>query len=123
MLREWGSSESDRARAVCWAINSTISENKDYAKMMNAYEQASDLLKQMEGSLVLGEVLKLLGIWRGASFACESATGFGRPSKGAPHGDEITCFAAHAGRVDGVDRVVVFPQFQRRTNWLSWRRG
>ena len=38
-----------------------------------------------------GEVLKLLGIWRGASFACKSATGFGRPSKGAPHGDEITC--------------------------------
>jgi hypothetical protein len=37
-----------------------------------------------------GEVLKLLGIWRGASFACESATGFGRPSKGAPHDDEIT---------------------------------
>src|SRR5690348_9893319 len=32
----------------------------------------------------------------GASFACESATGFGEPSKGAPHGDEITCFAAHA---------------------------
>src|SRR4029077_15281695 len=50
----------------------------------------------------VGEVLKLLGIWRGASFACESATGFGKPSKGAPHGDEITCFAAHAGRVDGV---------------------
>jgi hypothetical protein len=45
------------------------------------------------------EVLNLLGIWRGASFACESATGFCRPSKGAPHGDEITCFAAHAGRV------------------------
>ena len=45
------------------------------------------------------DVLKLLGIWRGASFACKSATGFGRPSKGAPHDDEITCFAAHAGRV------------------------
>ena len=65
------------------------------------------------------EVLKLLGIWRGASFACESATGFGKPSKGAPHGDEITCFAAHAGRVDGVYLRVVFPQFQRRTNWLK----
>jgi hypothetical protein len=59
----------------------------------------------------VGEVLKLLGIWRGASFACESATGFGKPSKGAPHGDEITCFAAHAGRVDGVDRGSSFHSF------------
>src|ERR1700746_1352134 len=58
-----------------------------------------------------GEVLKLLGIWRGASFACESATGFGKPSKGAPHGDEITCFAAHAGRVDSVDRGSSFHSF------------
>ena len=44
----------------------------------------------------LGEVLNLLGIWRGASFACDSANGLGEPSKGAPHGDETTCFAAHA---------------------------
>ena len=43
-----------------------------------------------------GEVLNLLGIWRGASFACDSANGLGEPSKGAPHGDETTCFAAHA---------------------------
>jgi hypothetical protein len=43
-----------------------------------------------------GEVLNLLGIWRGASFAYDSANGLGEPSKGAPHGDETTCFAAHA---------------------------
>jgi hypothetical protein len=29
-----------------------------------------------------GEVLNLLGIWRGASFGCDSS-GFGEPSKGA----------------------------------------
>jgi hypothetical protein len=39
----------------------------------------------------------LLGIWRGASFAdVNQQTGFGEPGKGAPHGDENTCFAAHA---------------------------
>jgi hypothetical protein len=43
-----------------------------------------------------GEVLILLGNWRGASFACESAMGLGKPGKGAPHGNEITCFAADA---------------------------
>src|SRR6516225_9749726 len=68
------------------------------------------LIQQVSGERG-GEVLKLLGIWRGASFACESTTGFGRPSKGAPHGDEITCFAAHAGRVDGVDRGSSFHTF------------
>ena len=31
-----------------------------------------------------GEVLKLLGIWRGASFACESSKGFGKPGKERP---------------------------------------
>jgi hypothetical protein len=44
-----------------------------------------------------GEVLNLLGIWRGASFAGVRVihrTGFGEPGKGAPHGDETTCFAA-----------------------------
>ena len=41
-----------------------------------------------------GESLDLLGIWRGASFAVIHQTGFGEPSKGAPHGSEITCFAA-----------------------------
>jgi hypothetical protein len=41
-----------------------------------------------------GEGLDLLGIWRGASFAVIHQTGFGEPSKGAPHGSEITCFAA-----------------------------
>jgi hypothetical protein len=41
-----------------------------------------------------GEVLNLLGNWRGASFAVIHQTGFGEPSKGAPHGSEITCFAA-----------------------------
>lgn len=44
-----------------------------------------------------GEVLNLLGIWRGASFADENQqTGFGEPGKGAPHGDKTTRFAAHA---------------------------
>ena len=44
-----------------------------------------------------GEVLKLLENWRGASFADENQqTGFGEPGKGAPHGNENTCFAAHA---------------------------
>jgi len=43
-----------------------------------------------------GEVLNLLGIWRGASFAVTHQTGFGEPSKGAPHGSEIACFAADA---------------------------
>jgi hypothetical protein len=43
-----------------------------------------------------GEGLDLLGIWRGASFALIHQTGFGEPSKGAPHGSEITCFAADA---------------------------
>ena len=47
--------------------------------------------------LYKGEVLNLLGIWRGASFAdVNQQTGFGEPGKGAPHGDETTCFAAHA---------------------------
>jgi hypothetical protein len=44
----------------------------------------------------VGEGLDLLGIWRGASFALIHQTGFGEPSKGAPHGSEITCFAADA---------------------------
>ncbi|MGC2396295.1 MAG: hypothetical protein WA579_09880, partial [Rhodomicrobium sp.] len=45
----------------------------------------------------LGEVLKLLENWRGASFADENQqTGFGEPGKGAPHDYEDTCFAAHA---------------------------
>ena len=45
----------------------------------------------------LGDVLDLLGIWRGASFAdAIQRTGFGEPGKGAPHGDEDTCFTAHA---------------------------
>ena len=44
-----------------------------------------------------GEVLNLLGIWRGASFAdVNQQTGFGEPGKGAPHGDQTTCFAAYA---------------------------
>ena len=42
-----------------------------------------------------GEVLGLLGIWRGASFADHliQQTGFGEPGKGAPHGHETTRFA------------------------------
>jgi hypothetical protein len=45
----------------------------------------------------MGEVLNLLGIWRGASFAdLIQQTGFGEPGKGAPHGHEDTGFAAHA---------------------------
>jgi hypothetical protein len=45
----------------------------------------------------LGEVLNLLGIWRSASFAdVNQQTGFDEPGKGAPHGDETTCFASHA---------------------------
>ena len=48
-------------------------------------------------SITGGEVLKLLENWRGASFADENQqTGFGEPGKGAPHGNENTCFAAHA---------------------------
>ena len=44
-----------------------------------------------------GEVLKLLENWRGASFAdLIQHSGFGEPGKGAPHGDENTCFATHA---------------------------
>jgi hypothetical protein len=44
-----------------------------------------------------GEVLNLLGIWRGASFAdVIQATGFGEPGKGAPHGNQTTCFAAYS---------------------------
>jgi hypothetical protein len=44
-----------------------------------------------------GEVLKLLENWRGASFAdLIQHPGFGEPGKGAPHGDENTCFATHA---------------------------
>ena len=43
-----------------------------------------------------GEGLKLLENWRGASFAdLIHQTGFGEPGKGAPHGDEDSCFAAH----------------------------
>ena len=49
------------------------------------------------GGPAKGEVLKLLENWRGASFADENQqTGFGEPGKGAPHGNENTCFAAHA---------------------------
>jgi hypothetical protein len=40
----------------------------------------------------------LLGIWRGASFACESATGFCRPSYGEGVADRIR--AASGGKVD-----------------------
>ena len=50
----------------------------------------------MRSISLMGEVLNLLGIRRGASFACEFGTGFGGPDKGAPHGEETTCFAAHA---------------------------
>jgi len=43
------------------------------------------------------EVLELLENWRGASFAIvNQQTDFGEPGRGAPHGDKITCFAAHA---------------------------
>jgi hypothetical protein len=35
-------------------------------------------------------------IWPGTSFLCESAPGLGKPGKGAPHGNKITCFAADA---------------------------
>jgi len=48
-------------------------------------------------SYMVGEVLNLLEIWRGASFAdVNQQTGFGEPGKGAPHGDKATCFASHA---------------------------
>ena len=54
----------------------------------------TDLLRP---GFTVGEVLKLLENWRGASFADENQqTGFGEPGKGAPHGNENTCFAAHA---------------------------
>ena len=45
----------------------------------------------------VGEVLQLLEIGWGASFAVEviQRTGFGEPGKGAPHDDETTCFATH----------------------------
>jgi hypothetical protein len=44
-----------------------------------------------------GEVLILLENWRGASFAdLIQQTGFGEPGRGAPHGHENSCFAAHA---------------------------
>jgi hypothetical protein len=47
--------------------------------------------------IILGEVLNLLEIWRGASFAdVNQQTGFGEPGKGAPHGEKATCFASHA---------------------------
>src|SRR4029077_20324556 len=55
----------------------------DYEYERNGTANLFMLFAPLEG----GEVLKLLGIWRGASFACESATGFGKPSEGAPHGD------------------------------------
>ena len=43
-----------------------------------------------------GEVLNLLGIWRGASFAnVIQQTGFGEPGR-STHGDQTTCLAAHA---------------------------
>jgi hypothetical protein len=46
---------------------------------------------------VQGEVLNLLENSWGASFAnVIQQTGFGEPGKGAPHGHEDTCFAAHA---------------------------
>jgi hypothetical protein len=45
----------------------------------------------------VGEVLILLENWRGASFAdLIQQTGFGEPGRGAPHGHENSCFAAHA---------------------------
>ena len=47
--------------------------------------------------MLTGEVLGLLENWRGASFADHliQQTGFGEPGKGAPHGNENTCFATH----------------------------
>ncbi|MBX6330122.1 MAG: transposase [Pseudolabrys sp.] len=48
-------------------------------------------------SMAEGEALMLLGIWRGASFADENQEkGFGERGRGAPRGDENSCFAAHA---------------------------
>ena len=50
-----------------------------------------------KGAESAGEVLDLLGIWRGASFADPiQQTGFDELGKGAPHGHEDTRFPAHA---------------------------
>jgi hypothetical protein len=58
------------------------------------------LIQRIENEVLAelgGEVLQLLENWRGASFADENRqTGFGEPGKGAAHGNEDTCFAAHA---------------------------
>jgi len=61
------------------------------------YRNSSLPYRNQQLPLRFGEVLELLENWRGASFAdLIQQTGFGEPGKGAPHGDENTCFAAHA---------------------------
>ena len=41
-------------------------------------------MKEKAHSELQGEVLKLLGIWRGASFACDSANALDEPAKDHP---------------------------------------
>jgi hypothetical protein len=62
-----------------------------------AVEALDDAILPRLPGLDQGEVLNLLEIWRGASFAdVNQQTGFGEPGKGAPHGEKATCFASHA---------------------------
>ena len=53
-------------------------------------------------SRTVGEVLSLLGNWGVHPLHANQQTGLGKPGKGAPHGNEITCFAADA--IDNRDR-------------------
>src|SRR5947199_7951434 len=78
-----------------------------YAKLRIAemYEDGEGVARDLdEAGRIYGEVLNLLGIWRGASFACDSANGLGEPSKGAPHGDETRSEERRVGRYDIVER-------------------
>jgi hypothetical protein len=76
---------------------SRIRSYSDYSKRTKLVSTI-DQIKSVARGFCEGEVLDLLEIWRGASFADDviQQTGFGEPGKGAPHGNENTRFAAHA---------------------------
>ena len=77
--------------------NASFYERACFVAQKNIAPAGAPSLIPMWRAAETGEVLKLLENWRGASFADENQqTGFGEPGKGAPHGNENTCFAAHA---------------------------
>ena len=109
-LVEPASTETRKSRGMPHAIRQIGVSEVTYYRWRQEFgglkiEQVKRLKElELENS---GEGIDLLGIWRGASFAVIRQTGFGEPSKGAPHGnasqrtrEELTAFAgqAHSSR-------------------------